>query len=131
MAGIGAGEGPTVGGQRPRNNNFMIEGVDDNNKSVTGSLIRTIPNDAVQEFNVLQNQENAEYGHSSGGQFNTILKSALTTAGKWRLIDRNAAKDATPPKQKKFVAGFLTVEQAERLLKVVKGHRFEGEPYWA
>ena len=73
--GIGAGEGPSVGGQRPYNNNFMIEGVDTNNKSVTGSLIRTIPNDAVAEFTVLQNQESAQYGHSSGGQFNTILKS--------------------------------------------------------
>jgi hypothetical protein len=73
--GIGAGEGPTVGGQRPRNNNFMLEGVDANNKSVTGSLLRTIPNDAVSEFTVLQNQESAQYGHSSGGQFNVLLKS--------------------------------------------------------
>jgi outer membrane receptor protein involved in Fe transport len=72
---IGAGEGPSVGGQRPRNNNFMIEGVDANDKTVTGSSIRIMPNDAVAEFNVLQNQESAQYGHSSGGQFNTILKS--------------------------------------------------------
>ena len=72
---LGTGEGPSVGGQRPYNNNFMIEGVDDNNKAVTGSLIRFLPNDAVAEFNVLQNQESAEYGHSSGGQFNVILKS--------------------------------------------------------
>lgn len=71
---LGVGEGPSVGGQRPYNNNFMVEGVDDNNKSVTGSLLRTIPNDAVSEFTVLQNQMSAEYGHSSGGQFNTILK---------------------------------------------------------
>jgi hypothetical protein len=74
-ANLGAGEGPSVGGQRPRNNNFMIEGVDANDKSLTGSLLRIIPNDAVAEFNVLQNQQGAQYGHSSGGQFNTILKS--------------------------------------------------------
>lgn len=73
--GLGAGEGPSVGGQRPRNNDFTIEGVDANNKTVTGSLIRSMPNDAVAEFSVLQNQEDAQYGHSSGGQFNTILKS--------------------------------------------------------
>ena len=30
----GAGSGPTVGGQRPRDNNFTIEGVDNNDKSV-------------------------------------------------------------------------------------------------
>ncbi|PWU02919.1 MAG: TonB-dependent receptor [Terriglobia bacterium] len=72
---IGAGEGPSVGGQRPYNNNFMIEGVDNNNKSVTGSLLRIFPNDAVSEFTVLQNQMSAEFGHSSGGQFNTTVKS--------------------------------------------------------
>jgi hypothetical protein len=72
--GVGAGSGPSVGGQRPRNNNFTIEGVDNNSKSVTGPLV-TIPNDAVEEFSVLQNQFSPEFGHSSGGQFNTIVKS--------------------------------------------------------
>jgi hypothetical protein len=76
---LGVGEGPSVGGQRPRNNNFMIEGIDANDKNTTGSLIRYIPNDAVAEFNILQNQEGAQYGHSSGGQFNTILKSGTNT----------------------------------------------------
>jgi hypothetical protein len=72
--GVGIGTGPSVGGQRPRNNNFTIEGVDNNSKSVTGPQT-VIPNDAVQEFTLLQNQFSAEYGHSSGGQFNTIVKS--------------------------------------------------------
>ncbi|HWF06938.1 MAG TPA: carboxypeptidase regulatory-like domain-containing protein [Bryobacteraceae bacterium] len=72
--GIGVGEGPSVGGQRPRANNFTIEGVDNNSKSVTGPLVY-VPNDATQEFSVLQNVYQAEFGHSSGGQFNTIVKS--------------------------------------------------------
>jgi len=72
--GVGAGTGPSVGGQRPRNNNFTIEGVDVNSKSVTGPLL-TVPNDAVQDFTLLQNQFSAEYGHSSGGQFNTSVLS--------------------------------------------------------
>ncbi|MGH9571806.1 MAG: carboxypeptidase regulatory-like domain-containing protein, partial [Candidatus Angelobacter sp.] len=72
--GIGAGTGPSVSGQRPRNNNFTIEGVDNNNKGVTGPLV-TIPNDAVQNFTVLQNQFAPEYGHSSGGQFNQTIIS--------------------------------------------------------
>ncbi len=38
--GIGVGTGPSVSGQRPRNNNFTVEGVDNNNKGVTGPLIR-------------------------------------------------------------------------------------------
>jgi hypothetical protein len=72
--GVGVGAGPSVGGQRPRNNDFMIEGVDNNSKSVTGPLV-FVPNDAVSEFSLLQNQFSPEFGHSSGGQFNTVVKS--------------------------------------------------------
>ncbi len=72
--GIGVGTGPSVSGQRPRNNNFTVEGVDNNSKSVTGPVV-TIPNDAVQNFTVLQNQFNPEFGHSSGGQFNQTIVS--------------------------------------------------------
>lgn len=72
--GIGVGQGPSIGGQRPYNNNFTIEGVDNNNKSITGPLA-LVPNDAVAEFTLLQNQFSAEFGHSSGGQFNTVVKS--------------------------------------------------------
>ena len=72
--GVGVGTGPSIGGQRPRNNNFTIEGVDNNNKGVTGPLV-TVPNDAVAEFSLLQNQFSPEFGHSSGGQFNTVVKS--------------------------------------------------------
>src|SRR5437763_2618187 len=71
--GVGVGSGPSVGGQRPRNNNFTIEGVDNNNKGVTGPLIQ-LPGDAVAEFTLLQNQYSPEYGHSSGGQFNVVVK---------------------------------------------------------
>jgi hypothetical protein len=76
--GVGVGSGPSVGGQRPRNNNFTIDGVDNNNKGITGPLVQP-PGDAVAEFTLLQNQFQPEYGHSSGGQFNTILKSGTNT----------------------------------------------------
>jgi hypothetical protein len=72
--GVGLGAGPSVSGQRPRNNNFTVEGVDNNDKSVTGPLLQ-IPNDAVDQFTVLQNQFSPEFGHSSGGQFNQTIKS--------------------------------------------------------
>ncbi len=71
---VGLGTGPSVGGQRPRNNNFTIEGIDNNSGSVTGPLV-TVPNDAVAEFSVQQNQISPEFGHSSGGQFNQVVKS--------------------------------------------------------
>ena len=76
--GVGVGTGPSIGGQRPRNNNFTIEGVDNNAKSVTGPNL-FVPNDFVSEFTLIQNQFRSEYGHSSGGQFNTSLKSGTNS----------------------------------------------------
>src|SRR5690242_227088 len=76
--GVGIGEGPSVGGQRPYNNNFTIEGIDNNQKATTGALL-FVPNDAVSEFTLLQNQFSAEFGHSSGGQFNTNIKSGTNS----------------------------------------------------
>jgi hypothetical protein len=72
--GVGAGTGPSVGGQRPRGNNFTVEGVDDNRKDTTGPST-LVPNEAVAEFTSLQNQYSAEFGHSGGGQFNTVIKN--------------------------------------------------------
>ena len=72
--GVGVGYGPSIGGQRPRNNNFTVEGIDNNRKDVTGPVIFP-PADAVAEVTILQNQFSAEFGHSSGGQFNVITRS--------------------------------------------------------
>ena len=71
---VGAGTGPSVGGQRPRADNYQIEGIDNNNKSVTGPLVY-VPNDAVGEFTVVTNQFSPEFGHSAGGQFDTVVAS--------------------------------------------------------
>jgi len=72
--GIGIGIGPSIGGQRPRNNNFTVEGIDNNNKAITGPLIY-IPNDTVENFTLITNQFSPEFGHSSGGQFNVNVLS--------------------------------------------------------
>jgi hypothetical protein len=76
--GAGYGQGPSVGGQRPTNNNFTIEGIDNNDLGVTGPIV-TVPNDAVSEFSVLQNQFSPDFGHSSGGQFNQVVKSGTNS----------------------------------------------------
>jgi hypothetical protein len=76
--GMGDGTGPSVGGQRPRSNNYMVEGIDNNNKSVTGPLVY-VPSDAVSEFTAMQNQFSAEFGHSNGGQFNQVIKSGTNS----------------------------------------------------
>jgi hypothetical protein len=72
--GVGVGVGGSVGGQRPRNNNFMLDGIDNNDKSVTGPQSYVSPEE-VAEFSLMQNQFSAEFGRSNGGQFLTVTKS--------------------------------------------------------
>lgn len=72
--GVGVGSGGSIGGQRPRNNNFMVDGVDNNRKDITGPQIYVSP-EVVQEFSLLQNQFSAEFARSNGGQFLTVTKS--------------------------------------------------------
>jgi len=80
--GIGIGTGPSVAGQRPRNNNYTIEGIDNNDKGVTGPLVY-IPNDDVGNFTLITSQFSPEFGHSSGGQFNqTVISGTNKFHGK-------------------------------------------------
>jgi len=72
--GIGQGTGPSVSGQRPENNSFNIDGVSNDDHYGTGPLIY-ISNEAIAEFNLLQNQFSAEFGGASGGVFNAVMKS--------------------------------------------------------
>jgi len=72
--GVGVGTGGSIGGQRPRNNNFVVDGVDNNDKAVTGPQVYISP-ETVSEFSLLQNQYSAEFARSTGGQFITVTKS--------------------------------------------------------
>lgn len=68
------GSGGSVGGTRARSNVFTVDGVDNNSPTVTGPAVSVIQ-DAVQEFTLLTNNFNAEFGGGGGGQFVTITKS--------------------------------------------------------
>jgi hypothetical protein len=72
--GVGVGSGGSVGGQRPRNNNFVVDGIDNNDKSVTGPQVYISP-ETVSEFTLLSNQYSAEFARSTGGQFILATKS--------------------------------------------------------
>lgn len=64
----------SVNGQRSRNNNYMIDGSDNNDISVTIATSQIVP-EAVAEFQVLTNPFNVEFGRNSGAQVNVITKS--------------------------------------------------------
>ena len=72
--GVGQGTGPSIAGQRPENNSFNIDGVLNDNHYSTGPQVY-VSNEAVSQFNLLQNQFSAEFGAASGGVFNVVVKT--------------------------------------------------------
>jgi hypothetical protein len=72
--GVGQGTGPSIAGQRPENNSFNIDGVMNDSHYVTGPMMY-VSNDAIAEFNLVQNQFSPEFGGASGGVFNSVVKS--------------------------------------------------------
>lgn len=65
-------------GQRSRNNNYMIDGSDNNDISVTISTSQIVP-EAVAEMQVQTNSYSVEFGRNSGAQVNVITKSGTNT----------------------------------------------------
>jgi hypothetical protein len=76
----GAGTGDfNSNGQRAEQNNYMLNGVDNNNHLVdfpTGaSFVAQPPSEGLAEFKVQSGDYSAEFGHSAGAVINTSLKS--------------------------------------------------------
>jgi hypothetical protein len=70
----GSGNPFSVSGQRSESLTFLIDGAD--NTDFLGNNIVVSPNpDAVQEFKILTNNYDAEFGRSSGGIVNQVVKS--------------------------------------------------------
>jgi len=69
----------TVNGQRPRGNNFLIDGVENNDISVTGPAYTINNPDAVEEVNVQTSNFTAEFGRAGGGIINQITKSGTNS----------------------------------------------------
>jgi len=63
----------SVNGGRGRSNNYMVNGGDGNDIFVNGPAIQPSP-DAIEEFRVLTNTFDAEYGRNSGSIVNVVTK---------------------------------------------------------
>ena len=64
----------SVNGGRGRSNNYTVNGGDGNDIFANGPAIQPSP-DAVEEFRVLTNTFDAEYGRNSGSVVNVVTKS--------------------------------------------------------
>lgn len=65
----------SVNGERARSNNFMIDGVENNDISVAGAAFQIHNNDAIQEVSVQTSNFSAEFGRAGGVVLNQITKS--------------------------------------------------------
>ena len=76
----------SVNGMRLRSNNFMLDGQDSNDPSVTGSQQPLNNPDVVQEIRLVTNQFSAEYGRAAGSVVNILTKAGtnqLHGSGFW------------------------------------------------
>ena len=64
----------TVNGAREQSNNFLLDGVD-NNDPYLNQYVALPSLDAIQEFKVEASDYSAEYGRTGGAQINVVLKS--------------------------------------------------------
>ena len=70
--------GFAINGNRASANNFMIDGLDNNDNGTAGAGIyntTTLPPEAIQEFRLVSNNFSAEYGRNSGGIINAVMRS--------------------------------------------------------
>lgn len=75
QSGFANGVSFSSNGGRLRSNNFMIDGQDINDPSVSGGQVPLNNPDAIQEARIITNQFLAEYGRNSGSVVNFIGKS--------------------------------------------------------
>jgi Carboxypeptidase regulatory-like domain len=68
------GARPYINGNREQSNNFILDGMD-NNQTSDNLLAFTPTPDAIQEFNLITNNASAEFGNYMGGIVNAAIKS--------------------------------------------------------
>lgn len=106
---LASGTNFSVNGMRLRSNNFMIDGQDSNDPSVTGMTQQINNPDIVAEVRLITNQFAAEFGRSAGSVMNIITRRGANEfhgSGFWfhngnKLNSRSNLDEApvgTPPR---------------------------------
>ena len=74
----GYGGRPLINGNREQANNFLLDGMDNN--QVSDNLLGYTPSpDAIQEFNLITSNAPAEFGNFEGGIVNATIKSGTNS----------------------------------------------------
>jgi hypothetical protein len=75
---VASGGRPFINGNREQSNNFILDGMD-NNQTSDNLLGYTPAPDAIQEFNLITNNASAEFGNFMGGIVNASIKSGTNS----------------------------------------------------
>jgi hypothetical protein len=95
--------GFSVNGQRERNNNFLLDGVDNNDPAVPGipGGASSINPDSTQEFRVITNNFLPEFGRNTGAVVDIVTRSGTNdfhgTAYEFNRVNAMAARDYFNP----------------------------------
>lgn len=79
QSGFASGTNFSSNGMRVRSNNFMIDGQDSNDPSVTGRQQPINNTDIIQEVRLITNQFAAEFGRAAGSIVNAATKSGTNS----------------------------------------------------
>jgi hypothetical protein len=94
----GIGNQLTVGGARPQQNNYRVDGIsinDYSNGGPGGVIGSNLGVDAIQEFSVVTSNASADYGKSGGGVINAVTRAGTSQLhGSAYEFFRNSALDA-------------------------------------
>jgi len=95
------GSGFSVNGLRPRSNNFLIDGFDNNDYGIAGQALQPTNQEAVASVTVLQNAYSAEYGRGGGSVSNLVFKTGTNNfhGSAWEQYSGSALNAVTAEQQ--------------------------------
>jgi len=91
------GQSFSVNGQSSRNNNFLIDGQDNNDNSIQGQAFQPINAAAIAEVTVMTNSYAAEFGRAGSSVTNVIYKSGTNQyhGSVWELYQGSGLEAVT------------------------------------
>jgi hypothetical protein len=103
--GNNGGAALSVNGVRPQANNFLLDGVD-NNESLVNTIVIIPPTEAIQEFRVQTSVAPAEFGRSGGALINASIRSGSNqyhgSAFNYLRNDALDARETFSPQKSEF-----------------------------
>ncbi len=88
------GVGFSVNGTRPRANNFLIDGQDNNDLSITGQAFQPTNLEAYGEVKIVTNSYSSEFGRGGGSVTNVVTRSGTNGfhGSAWNLFRNSTLK---------------------------------------